>query len=208
VDPDEARRADAAAVVRDALGIEPTEDALFARLAGQLAADEVAAAAAAVDRAADRRHMAVAAFAAASLAMDRLGVAWWHQVRVRTGVTGVPADNRSPATLIRSGASIRGLTPMDLLDAWAGDDVADHMWGPPVGYVDMHSGAPLDRVPAPEHSRPGDRLLLAWDPGCRVWAVVQERGDGRLGTRLDGDLLYGPTCELWENWLAATRPGS
>ena len=192
----------AAAEVRAALGIEPAEAALFERLAGQLTEDEMAVVAATVDRApADRRLYAVAALAAASQAMDVLGVAWWHEARVRTGLT-VPADDRSPATYLRSPDS-----NVERLGHWAADDVADHLWGPPVGYVDLNDPRWIDRVPAPASARPGDRLLLAWDPGCRIVAVVEERGTG-LGTRLDGENLFAPPADLWWNWAHSATPGS
>ena len=189
--------------VRAALGIEPTEDALLARLAGQLAADEVAVAAAAVARAApDRRVYAVAALAATSLAMDTLGVGWWHEARVRNGLT-VPADDRSPATYLRSPDG-----DVERLGDWAADDVADHLWGPPVAYVDLNSPSRFDRVPVPASARPGDRLLLAWDPGCRVVAVVEARDAGGLGTRLESEDLFAPPADLWWNWAHSATPGS
>ncbi|OLF14832.1 hypothetical protein BU204_25070 [Actinophytocola xanthii] len=103
--------------------------------------------------------------------MDYFGAGWWHESRRRAGLTGVPADNRSPAALLRSdpdpGASLAGA---ELLGSWAEEDVADHLWGVPVGYVDLNWPEPVDRVPAPENSRPGDRILLAWDPGCPAGA--------------------------------------
>jgi hypothetical protein len=193
----------AAAHVRAALGIEPTETALLERLAGQLAEDEVAVVTSALRRALpERRGYAVAGLAAASQAMDVLGVGWWHEARVRTGLT-VPADDRSPATLLRSPDG-----DAEQLGNWAADDVADHLWGPPVGYVDLNNPKWIDRVPAPASARPGDRLLLAWDPGCRVVAVVEARDSGGLGTRLDGENLFAPPADLWWNWAHSATPGS
>jgi hypothetical protein len=194
----------AAAHIRAALGIEPTEAALFERLAGQLADDEAEVVTAALRRSpADRRHYAVAGLAAASQAMDVLGVGWWHEARVRTGRT-VPADDRSPATLLRSPDG-----DAEQLGNWAADDVADHLWGPPVGYVDLNNPKWIDRVPAPASARPGDRLLLAWDPGCRIVAVVEARDTGGLGTRLDGENLFAPPADLWWNWATySATPGS
>jgi hypothetical protein len=207
-------RATAAQGVRDALGIEPTAEALFERLSRQVGPHEVDLVVAAVRRTpVDRRKYALACVAAASLAMDYLGAGWWHEARSRNGVSGAPADNRSPATLLRSEPEIGSTLTVsglpwpaaELLGLWAEDDVADHLWGAPVDYVDLNSSQPVDRVPAPENSRPGDRILLAWDPGCRIEAVVEERGVGKLGTMLDGELRFSPTADLWWNWATATE---
>lgn len=202
----EATRAHAAEEVRKALGIEPTGDALFARIADQVGAAEMGIAIEAVWRGhVDRRRHGLAAIAAASLAMDHLGTGWWHEARVRSALT-FQADNRSPATLLRSPEDDIGRTNPELLGYWAADDVADRLWGPPAAYVDLSSQQPVDRVPAPENARPGDRLLLAWDPGCRLWAVVEDRGDGRLGTVFeDGDLLISPPTDLLWHWATATE---
>jgi hypothetical protein len=207
VDDDRARvRAEAAHEVREALGIEPSGDALFARLAGQVGADEMGVAIESVWRGhVNRRRNGLAAIAAASLAMDRLGTGWWHEARVRSDLT-MQADNRSPATLLRSPEDDIHRSNAELLGYWAADDVADHLWGPPAAYVDLNSQQPVDRVPAPENARPGDRLLLAWDPGCRLWAVVEERGEGRLGTRFENsDLLFSPPADLLWSWATATE---
>lgn len=207
-------RASAAQGVRDALGIEPTAEALLGRLSLQVGPHEVDVVIGAVRRApVGRRHYALAGVAAASVAMDYLGAGWWHESRSRTGLSNAPADNRSPATLLRSVHEIgstsvtsESLLGAELLGLWAADDVADHLWGAPVGFVDLNSGQPVDRVPAPENSRPGDRILLAWDPGCRIEAVIEERGNGKLGTMLDGELRYSPPADLSWDWATATEP--
>lgn len=207
-------RASAAQGVRDALGIEPTVAALLGRLSLQVGPHEVGVVIHAVRRTPlDRRRYVLAGVAAASLAMDYLGAGWWHESRSRTGLSSAPADNRSPATLLRSeheigSTSVKSGSPQpgaELLGLWAADDVADHLWGAPVGFVDLNSGQPVDRVPAPENSRPGDRILLAWDPGCRIEAVVEERGEGKLGTMLDGELRYSPPADLSWDWATATE---
>jgi hypothetical protein len=206
-------QATAAEVVRDALGIEPTTDALLDRLSRQVGPHEVDVVVAAVRRSPlDRRHYSLAGIAAASLAIDYLGASWWHEPRKCTNTTGEPGDDRSPALFLRSEIGSTSIDsepsyPGEVLGNWAADDVADHLWEPPVAYVDINSRQPVDRVPAPPNSRPGDRLLLAWDPGCRIEAVVEVRDTGTLGTRLDGDLRYSPTADLWWNWATATEPG-
>lgn len=205
----EAIRAQAAQDVREALGIEPATEALFARIAHQLGADEMGGVIEAVWQGrADRRHYSLASIAAASLAIDHLGAAWWHEARVRTGRTGVRPDDRSPATLLRSPECRADMTNAEILGLWAGDDVADHLWGPPVAFVDLHWAEPINRFPLPKHAQPGDRLSVAWDPGCRVEAVVEVQESGELGSRLalEGELLYAPPCDLWWNWVTATKP--
>lgn len=206
--------ASAAQGVRDALGIEPTVDALLGRLSLQVGPQEVDAVVAVVRRGpVDRRRYSLAGVAAASLAMDYFGAGWWHETRSRTGLTNAPADNCPPATLLRSeyeigSPSARAMSPWpgaELVGLWAADDVADHLWGPPVDYVDLNSMQPVDRVPAPENSRPGDRILLAWDPGCRIEAVIEDRGGGKLGTMLDGELRYSPPVDLLWDWSTATE---
>lgn len=207
-------RASAAQGVRDALGIEPTVEALLDRLSLQVGPQEVDAVVAVVRRGpVDRRRYSLAGVAAASLAMDYLGAGWWHETRSRSGLTGAPADDCPPATLLRAEHEVgspaaRAMSPWpgaELLGLWAADDVADLLWGPPVDYVDLNSPQPVDRVPAPENSRPGDRILLAWDPGCRIEAVVEERGAGELGTVLDGELRYSPPADLLWDWSTATE---
>jgi hypothetical protein len=207
-------RASAARSVRDALGIEPTVAALLDRLSLQVGPQEVDAVVAVVRRGPfDRRPYSLAGVAAASLAMDYLGADWWQETRSRPSLIGVLADNCPPATLLRSEHEIgsptaRATSPWsgaELLGLRAADDVAVHLWGAPVDYVDLNSGQPVDRVPAPENSRPGDRILLAWDPGCRIEAVVEKRGAGKLGTMLDGELRYSPPADLLWDWATATE---
>lgn len=211
------KKARAASHVRDVLGIEPTADALLARLASQLGPSEIGPILEGIRHSSpDRREYAVAGVAAASLAMDHLGSGWWTTRRHRFNLAELPEDDGSPADLIRSRPRLRqpGETgpwidpPAEVLGYWAEDDVADHLWGQPVAYVDMNSSQPVDRVPAPASARVGDRLVLTFDPGSRIDAVVERRLDGTLGTRLDmNSLRSSPPADLWWNWLAATKLG-
>lgn len=189
--------------VRQALGIRPTADALFDRLAGQVGRTEAMVAAAAVGQAPeDRRHFAAAGIAAASLAMDDLGVTWWRQARVRTGVTGVPADTRSPATLLRSPAELGHNPHAELLGKWAQDDAADHLWGPPVAHVDLNPEPSIQRVPVPALAQPRDEFLLAWGPGLRVWAVVEDEPGGPVAWT-DYEIQVSPVNDLVGWWVTA-----
>jgi hypothetical protein len=208
------QRAESAKTVRGVLGIEPTFDALMVRVGTQITAAELAAVIAAVERTPPHRQpYAIAAVAAASLAMDMLGHDWWQQARTRSDNAGGQAVC-SPASLVRSDSQFGwicdhprsgGVGAVEVLGEWAGDDVADHLWGPAVGFVDMNDSNPVDRFPAPANALPGDRLLLSFDPGCRIAAVVERRDDGTLGTRLDGELPFAPPTDLWWHWVTATK---
>ena len=208
-----AQRETSRAHVRSTLGIEPTYDALLARIGTQIDAVELDAVNGALQQTSpDRRPYAIAAVAAASLAMDVLGAAWWRQARPRSdGVGGRSVC--SPASLVRadrqSGLTgvhpARGSATVEVLEWWAGDDVADHLWGPAVGYVDMNNPRTIDRFPVPADARPGDRLLLSFDPGCRIEAVVEQREGDTLGTRLDGEVRFAPPADLWWHWVTATK---
>ncbi len=179
--------------VRDVLGIEPTEEALLDRVGRQLPAEEVAAIVAAVESA-RRRNYAFAAVAASSLAMDHLGNCWWFEERKGTNVFG-PVDDPSPAVYVRSGADIERLT------SWAADDVADHLWGPAAAYIDLNDPRAAEIYVVPPGTQPGDRLLLSFDPGARLYVIA-----GETGVRFDGDVFFSPTADIWGDWLGATSP--
>jgi hypothetical protein len=196
--------------IRQVLGIEPTEEALFRRLAGQVGETEAMLAAAAVGQAAaDRHHYAVAGIAAASMAMDELSPSWWHQVHVRTGLTGVPPDARSPATLLRSPAELGNNPHAELLGMWAMDDVADRKWGAPIAYVDLDSDGPDIPEPLPELARLNDHFLLSWGPGRRTegWVMSHDGNGPRIWVD-DVDAFVAPPRQLFEWWVSATKPGA
>jgi hypothetical protein len=186
------KKARAASHVRDVLGIEPTADALLARLASQLGPSEIGPILEGIRHSSpDRREYAVAGVAAASLAMGHLGSGWWTTRRHRSNLAGLPEDDRSPADLIRSRPRLRqpGETgpwidpPAEVLGYWAEDDVADHLWGQPVAYVDMNSSQPVDRVDSP--SRPAASVCGGPRRGRTLpspggWYRSHE-GDGALG---------------------------
>ncbi|MEV4317365.1 hypothetical protein [Actinocrispum sp. NPDC049592] len=179
--------------VRDVLGIEPTEEALLERVGRQLPEEEVAAIVAAVERA-RRRNYALAAVAASSLAMDHLGAGWWFEERKGTNVFG-PLDDPSPSAYVRSGADIERLA------SWAADDVAVLLWGPAAAYIDLNDPRAAEIYVVPPGTRPGDRLLLWFDPGSLVYAIAEE-----TGVRLDGNVFFSPTERIWGDWLGATNP--
>lgn len=199
---------DAADAVRRALGIEPIPAALIARLLGQIGQTHVEVALAVARQVpTDRRRYSLAALAAASLTMDTLGARWWTTPTRRSGVT-LSADDRSPSQLLSGGGSWgspeRPVT--ELVGAWAKDDLADHLWGTPVAFIDEHmSQRNIDKVQLPDGLAPGDDVVLAWDAGCRVRAVVERHSPGRLTVRPYGDLLYSPAEDVWLNWATATE---
>lgn len=184
---------EAAEFIRTTLGIEPTESALFGLLGRQLPAADVER----LRVLAGRSGGSVADLVSVAVALDRLGVDWWHRPRVGSEVTKTPEDGVSPAELIRSAETLRTLL------IWALEDVADDEWPPAVGFVDVNTQRAVMATPAPPNTKPGDEVMFSWDAGCRVLAVVEER-DGRLGITT-GELRYSVAEDAWENWHTATR---
>lgn len=50
-------------------------------------------------------------------------------------------------------------------------------------------------------------MLLSWDVGCRVWAVVEQRPDGTMGLRQEGELLFAPPADASWAWSICASLG-
>jgi hypothetical protein len=174
-------RAAALAILRDLLGIGPSVPALL-ELAEQVLGRERLASCLRLVRAGPltRRGDNLAGVAALVVATRSLGDGWWPRVAI--GLQEL--ENRASAA------------------------VADQLWGPPVGDIDLNSLVTSDRIALPLGVRVGDRLVLWFDPGSRVDAVVVARADGALGSEIDLESCrHSPPAEVAWGWGIASRVG-
>ncbi|GAA0431918.1 hypothetical protein Acor_03830 [Acrocarpospora corrugata] len=151
-----------------------------------------------------RRSAELAAIAALFVGTGELGAGWWT---VSRGGTLPP-----PEEVLVKAASLdpwTDLTVLEMLAAWISDDVADAIWGPPVGSADLNSWQAEDRVALPEGVRAGTRLVVAFDAGGRLDAVVVARkDDDALGSNLDfSSLRYSRPAEAQWSWGVAAGLG-
>jgi len=86
-------------------------------------------------------------------------------------------DRGTPDELLRAAVKSADEAESRLrrLGAWIADDAADARWGRPVDYVDLNDPAADDRIHLPERVVEGESLVVAFDPGARVWAKVVRR---------------------------------
>jgi hypothetical protein len=102
----------------------------------------------------------------------------------------------------------RAASGLDELENRASAAVADQLWGPPVADVDLNGPYLSDLFALPPGVRVGDRLLLSFDPGSRVDAVVVARADGTLGSEIDFESCrHSPPAEVSWGWGIASRVG-
>ena len=135
-----------------------------------------------------RRSHALACVAALVVGTRELGGDWWRRQHRRSDGPGRPEEGPPPEDLLvasRANEQRQWPTTLERLAQWAAADVADALWGPPVDAVDLNSLAPDDRIALPPNARAGDRLVVSFDPGSRVDALVLARPDGTLGSVLD-----------------------
>ncbi|MBO3747961.1 hypothetical protein J5X84_17955 [Streptosporangiaceae bacterium NEAU-GS5] len=197
-------RSEARRLTRELLGEErPTAAGLLGRASGAFGAAR-AARCAELARLAPltRRSAELAAIAALAVGTPELDP-WWGE---RRGV-GLP----SPDEVLDTGRPVApwdDLTALEMLAAWAADDAADARWGRPVAAVDLNSWQAEDRVDLPEGVRPGDRLVLTFDAGGRLDAVVVARKDDELGSNLDfAAIRYSRPAEAQWSWGVAAGLG-
>ncbi|WP_344835756.1 hypothetical protein [Nonomuraea dietziae] len=81
---------------------------------------------------------------------------------------------------------------------------ADALWGPAVAEVDLNSWQAEDRIELPDTARPGQRLVVHFDAGGRLDALVTRRPDDDLGSNLDfSSLRYSKPAEAQWSWGVA-----
>ncbi|GII80622.1 hypothetical protein Sru01_56040 [Sphaerisporangium rufum] len=198
-------RTEARRLVRDLLGEErPTAGSLLRR-AGDVLGDARAARCADLARGAHltRRAGELAAVAGLVVGTAALGAGWWSAGRGGK----IPA----PDEVLATGTAVDPWTDLTLLEtlaAWIADDTADAAWGPATAAVDLNSWQAEDRVEPPADAEPGRRLVVSFDAGGRVDAVVARRPDGAPGTDLDfASLRYSGPAEAQWSWGVAAGLG-
>lgn len=198
-------RTEARRVVRNLLGEErPTAEALIADarpVIGDERCDRCVGLA--LGAALTRRAAELAAVAALLVGTRELGAEWWS--RPRGGKLPAPDEVLRTAVAIEPWTD---LTALEMLAAWVSDDAADELWGEPVAEVDLNSWQAEDRFPLPPDVRPGQRLVVHFDAGGRLDAVVTRRPDGDLGSNLDfHSLRYSRPAEAQWSWGVAAGLG-
>ncbi|WP_406313461.1 hypothetical protein OHA77_34215 [Streptosporangium sp. NBC_01639] len=198
-------RTEARRLIRDLLGEERPDSGVLLREA------EAALGAARVARCAElargapltRRSTELAALAGLLVGTRDLGEEWWQ--RSRGGKLPTPDELLGTATAIEPWTD---LTVLETLAVWVADDVADEVWGRPAGVADLNSWQAEDRIELPEDAAPGQRIVVSFDAGGRLDAVVIRRPDDTLGSNLDFDSLrYSRPAEAQWSWSVAAGLG-
>ncbi|MGW4665112.1 hypothetical protein [Streptosporangium sandarakinum] len=150
-----------------------------------------------------RRSTELSAVAALLVGTRDLGEEWWR--RPRGDKLPAPDEALAAATAIDPWTD---LTVLEMLAAWIADDAADEVWGPPAASADLNSWQAEDRVGLPPDAEPGRRLVVAFDAGGRLDALVVRRPDGELGSNLDfASLRYSRPAEAQWSWGVAAGLG-
>ncbi|GAA2886683.1 hypothetical protein GCM10010517_50460 [Streptosporangium fragile] len=198
-------RTEARRLIRDLLGEERPDAALLLREAGAaLGADRVAHCVELARGAPlTRRSTELAALAGLLVGTRELGEEWWW--RERDGKLPTPDE------VLRSSTAVdpwTDLTVLEMLAAWVADDAADALWGRPHVATDLNSWQAEDRIELPGDARPGQRIVVSFDAGGRLDAVVLRRPSGELGSNLDFDSLrYSRPAEAQWSWGVAAGLG-
>ncbi|GAA4227087.1 hypothetical protein FHR32_000161 [Streptosporangium album] len=198
-------RTEARRLIRDLLGEERPDSGVLLREAGAtLGADRVARCAELARGAPlTRRSTELAALAGLLVGTRDLGGRWWR--RSRGGKLPAPDELLGTATAIEPWTD---LTVLETLAVWIADDVADEVWGRPAGVTDLNSWQAEDRIELPGDAAPGQRVVVSFDAGGRLDAVVLGRPDGSLGSNLDFDSLrYSRPAEAQWSWSVAAGLG-
>lgn len=198
-------RTEARRVVRNLLGEEhPTADRLIADarpVLGDARTDRCLALA--LGASLTRRSAELSAVAALLVGTRDLGQEWWG--RTRGGKLPAPDEVLETAVAIEPWTD---LTALEMLAAWIADDTADELWGPAVAEVDLNSWQAEDRFELPPGVKPGQRLVVHFDAGGRLDAVVTRRPDDDLGSNLDfHSLRYSRPAEAQWSWGVAAGLG-
>ncbi|GGO74992.1 hypothetical protein [Nonomuraea cavernae] len=198
-------RTEARRVVRNLLGEErPSAEALIADARPVLGDERTERCLSlALGASLTRRSAELAAIAALVVGTRELGVSWWQ--RPRDGKLPAPDEVLETSVAIEPWTD---LTALEMLAAWTSDDAADQLWGRPVAEVDLNSWHAEDRFALPPEVRPGQRLVVHFDAGGRLDAVVTRRSDDDLGSNLDfHSLRYSRPAEAQWSWGVAAGLG-
>ena len=203
-------RTEARRLIRDLLGEERPDAAVLLREAGTVLGADRVERCVELARGAPltRRSTELAALAGLLVGTRELGEEWWR--RERGGKLPAPDEVLRTSTAIDPWTD---LTVLEMLAAWIADDAADGAWGRPFAVTDLNSWQAEDRVELPEDATPGQRLVVSFDAGGRLDAVVLRRPDDELGSNLDFDSLrYSRPAEAQWSWgvaagLGPHRPG-
>ncbi|GIH90807.1 hypothetical protein Psi01_14370 [Planobispora siamensis] len=150
-----------------------------------------------------RRSAELASLAGLFVGTRELGEQWWRQAR--DGKRPAPDEVLRAATAVDPWAD---LTVLEMLAAWIADDSADETWGRPSAVTDLNSWQAEDRIALPADAIPGQRIVVAFDAGGRLDAVVIRRPDEDLGSNLDfNSLRYSRPAEAQWSWGVAAGLG-
>ncbi|MEU7898771.1 hypothetical protein AB0B45_38685 [Nonomuraea sp. NPDC049152] len=198
-------RTEARRVINNLLGEErPTAAALIAEARATLGEDRTSRCLElALGASLTRRSAELSSLAALVVGVRELGGEWWEAERGGK----LPA----PVEVLHTAAAVEpwtDLTVLEMLAAWIADDAADALWGRPVSEVDLNSWQAEDRILLPAGAGPGERLVVHFDAGGRLDAVVTRRPDGELGSNLDfSSLRYSKPAEAQWSWGVAAGLG-
>jgi hypothetical protein len=198
-------RTEARRLIRDLLGEERPDAAVLLREAGTVLGADRVERCVELARGAPltRRSTELAALAGLLVGTRELGEEWWR--RERGGKLPAPDEVLRTSTAIDPWTD---LTVLEMLAAWIADDVADGAWGRPFAVTDLNSWQAEDRVELPEDATPGQRIVVSFDAGGRLDAVVLRRPDDELGSNLDFDSLrYSRPAEAQWSWGVAAGLG-
>ncbi len=200
----ERTRADARELLRGHLGIAvPSIAALLDAATAALGAARMDRCVALARRVTlSRRRAQLCAIAGLTVGAKMLPPEWWQRPHARHDPPLPPENGPCPEEVLAMDALPKRpddytfrATPLETLDAWAADDVADQLWGASVAWIDANSEDSSDRIPLPRGAREGDLLMVSFDPGQRVGARVVRRSDGNLGSELDLRWRWCPVVE-------------
>ncbi|NUT39153.1 MAG: hypothetical protein HOV86_04120 [Thermoactinospora sp.] len=198
-------RIEARRVIQNLLGEErPTSSLLIDDARPVIGPDRTARCVAlALGASLTRRSAELASIAALLVGTRELGEQWWTQAR--GGKLPPPQEVLDTATAIEPWTD---LTVLEMLAAWIADDAADALWGAAVAQVDLNSWQAEDRFDLPDGAKPGQRLVVHFDAGGRLDAVVTRRPDEDLGSNLDfHSLRYSRPAETQWSWGVAAGLG-
>ncbi|MEV0583399.1 hypothetical protein [Nonomuraea sp. NPDC050310] len=198
-------RTEARRVIQNLLGEErPTSSTLIEQARPVIGQDRTARCVElALGASLTRRSAELASLAALLVGTRELGEEWWR--RERGPKLPAPQEVLDTATAIDPWTD---LTVLEMLAAWIADDAADALWGPAVAQVDLNSWQAEDRFDLPEGVKPGARLVVHFDAGGRLDAVVTRRPDEELGSNLDfQSLRYSRPAETQWSWGVAAGLG-
>ncbi|MBG0830906.1 hypothetical protein HS041_24405 [Planomonospora sp. ID67723] len=198
-------RTEARRLIYDLLGEErPSAGALLREATAVLGAGRVARCAELARGAPlTRRSAELASLAGLLVGTRELGEEWWE--RSRGGKQPAPDEVLRTATAVDPWTD---LTVLEMLAAWIADDAADRAWGPPAAVTDLNSWQAEDRVELPDDAVPGRRIVVSFDAGGRLDAVVIRRSDDDLGSNLDfNSLRYSRPAEAQWSWGVAAGLG-